>query len=198
MRRGLKIIFPGLMALILIGGCATTQELKSTITSKVSSITSTVDPALVNQVPADKRGGFARAAFDLNAAEQKLKLAELKKQLSANQEKYALYEEDLAGKELKEAEIVYDLVKMDAIINSGLGKKEETAKTKASLQSKKLGVEADKVEIKAKIEATKDKIEGLKAEVAKMEEAVKAMKFEEGKIAESQKKSPESQKADGK
>ena len=38
---------------VVPAGCATTQELTTTVKSKVSSITSTVDPALVSQVPAD-------------------------------------------------------------------------------------------------------------------------------------------------
>ena len=45
--------------LLIVGGCATTQELTSSVKTKVMAITSAVDPALVNQVPSDKREGFA-------------------------------------------------------------------------------------------------------------------------------------------
>jgi multidrug resistance efflux pump len=185
MKRLFKIYFLGLSALIFIVGCSTTQELKTSITSKVSSITSTVDPAIVKQVPADKQEGFAQAEFDLNVANQKVKLAEQKSELAATQKKYAGLEEDLANNFQKEAEIDYELVKIEAIINSDLGKKEDNRKIKANLQSKKLEVQADRIKINANLEATKGKIDSLTSETAKMDEAIKAMKFDDGKKPES-------------
>jgi hypothetical protein len=184
----MKLIFKiysfGLLALIFIVGCSTTQELKISITSKVSSITSTVDPAIVKQIPADKREGFSKAEFDLNTANQKVKLAEQKSELAASQKKYAGLEEDLANNFQKEAEIDYDLVKIEAIINSDLGKKEDNRKIKANLQSKKLEIQADRIKINANLEATKGKIASLTQETAKMDEAIKAMKFDDGKKSE--------------
>jgi multidrug resistance efflux pump len=160
------------------------QELKTSITSKVSSITSTVDPAVVNQVLADKREGFSKAEFDLNVANQKVKLAELKSELVGGRKKSAGYEEDLAVKFQKEAEIDYDLVKIAAIINSGLGKKEDNAKTKANLQAKKLEMQANRIKINANLEATIEKNNALTEEVARMDGAIKAMKFDGGKVPE--------------
>ena len=55
MKSKIYVYLSGLLALIFVTGCAATQELKTSIASKASSITSTVDPAIVNQVPADKR-----------------------------------------------------------------------------------------------------------------------------------------------
>jgi multidrug resistance efflux pump len=179
-----KIYFLGLLALIFLVGCSTTQELKTSITSKVSSITSTVDPAIVKQVPVDKQEGFSKAEFDLNVANQKVKLAEQKSELAASRKKYAGLEEDLANNFQKEAEIDYDLVKIEAIINSDLGKKEDNRKVKANLQSKKLETQADRIKINANLEATKEKIDSLSIEIAKMDEAVKAMKFDDGKKPE--------------
>jgi len=72
----------------------------------------------------------------LNVSNQKVKLAELKSELAAGQKKYAGYEEDLAVKFQKEAEIDYDLVKIAAIINSGLGKKEDNPRSKPSCRLK--------------------------------------------------------------
>lgn len=184
MKTKFNICFLGILTLIIVAGCAATQELKTSITSKVSSITSTVDPALVNQLPTDKREGFSKVEFDLNVAGQKAKLAGLKSELAAKQEKYVNYEEDLAGKALKEAEIDYDLVKIEAIISSGLGKKEDNIKTRAGLQSKKLEIQADVIKIKANMETAKDKLDELKAEVAKMDEGIKAMKSEGGKLTD--------------
>ena len=183
-----KIVFIGLLALIFISGCATTQELKTSITSKVSSITDNVDPALVSKLAADKKEGFPQAEFNVNVANQKVKLAEIKSELAANQKKYAGLEEDLANNFLKEAAIDYDLIKIDAIINSDLGKKEDNLKVKANLQSKKLEAQADRIKINANLEATKRRSEYLSTDAARMEEAIKNMKFEGGKPPEAEKK----------
>jgi hypothetical protein len=87
MKLRINIYLSGLLAVTFISGCAARQDLKTSITSTVSSITSTVDPAIVNQVPADKREGFSKAEFDLNAANQKVKLAEMKSELAAGRKK---------------------------------------------------------------------------------------------------------------
>lgn len=177
MNRRHKAILSVLAVLFIIAGCATTQELSSSVKSKVSSITSTVDPALVNQVPSDKRDGFARAEYDLKVAAEKVKLAELKTEHAAAQKKYFDDEEDMAASFRKEAEVDYDLVKMEAIIKSGLGKKDENIKTKADLQSKKLKVQADRIKIQAEIDNAKAKAEELATSITKMDEAIKTMKF---------------------
>ena len=178
MNRYFKIYLFAFLALSLLFGCATTQELKSSVKSKVSSLTSTVDPAVVNQIPADKKEGFSKAEFDLNAANQKVKLAEKKTELASAQNKYADLEEDLADNFQKEAEIYYDLVKIEAIINAGLGKKEDNPKIKANLQSKKLQTQADRIKINAKLAVAKEKINSLTEEVKKMDDAIKSMKFD--------------------
>jgi hypothetical protein len=164
-------------ALSFVIGCATTEELATSVKSKVTSMTSTVDPALVSQVPADKREGFAKAEYELKVASEKLKLAELKSEYGAAQKKYSDYEEDLAANVRKEAELDYDIVKMEAIIKSGLGKsKDDNVKTKADLQSKKLKVQADRINIQASLENTKGKMENLSAQIAKQDESIKKMK----------------------
>jgi len=167
--------------MIFIAGCSTTQELKTTIASKVSSITENVDSAIVNQVPADKKEGFPQAEFNLNVADQKVKLAELKSDLAASQKKYAGLEEDLANNFQKEAAIDYDLIKIESIINSDLGKKEDNLKVKTKLQAKKLETQADRIKINANLEERKRKSDSLSAEIAKLDEAIKAMKFAGGK-----------------
>ncbi|PKN77131.1 MAG: hypothetical protein CVU52_01780 [Deltaproteobacteria bacterium HGW-Deltaproteobacteria-10] len=189
MKRNIKIYFLGLLAFIFITGCATTQELKTSITAKVSSITENVDPAIVSQVPADKKEGFAKAEFALNVAQQKVKLAEIISELAASQKKYAGLEEDLANNFQKEAEIDYDLVKIEAIIKSDLGKKEDNLKLKANLQSKKLHIQAERIKIDANLDATKKRSEYLSTDVARMDEAIKAMKFNGGVKAPEQKAS---------
>ena len=184
MKQNIQICFLGLLVLVFISGCAATQEIKTSITSKVSSITENVDPAIVNQVPADKKGGFSKAEFDLNVASQKVKLAEIKSDLAASQKKYAGLEEDLANNFQKEAALDYDIVKIEAIISSDLGKKEDNLKIKASLQSKKLQVQADRIKINADLEATKRRSDYLSTDIVRMDEAIKAMKFNGGKAPE--------------
>jgi outer membrane murein-binding lipoprotein Lpp len=181
MKRYLKICLFAILALSFLAGCATTQEVKTSITSKVSSLTSNVDPAVVGQIPADKKEGFPQAEYALNVANQKVKLADLKSELASAQKKYAGLEEDLASNFQKEAEIDYDLVKIEAIINTGLGKKEDNPKIKANLQSKKMQLQADRIKINANLEAAKGKEKALSDDVTKMNEAIKGMKFDSGK-----------------
>lgn len=174
------LIFAGLFFII---SCAATQELTSSVKAKASSITSAVDPVLVNQIPEDKREGFAKAEFDLKVATEKLNMAELKSELAGTQKKYVGYEEDLADSFRKETELDYDLMKIEAIIKSGLGKKDDNVKTKANLQQKKLKMQSNRIGIKADMEKTKGKIDDLTAQIAKTEASIKEMKFDTGKAA---------------
>jgi outer membrane murein-binding lipoprotein Lpp len=184
-----KICFVAVLTLSFLAGCAATQEVKTSITSKVSSLTSNVDPAIVSQIPADKKEGFPQAEFALKVAGQKVKLAKLKSELASNQKKLAGYEEDLASNFQKEAEVDYDLLKIEAIIKAGLGKKEDNPKIKANLQSKKLQLEADRIKINSNIDVAKLKIKSLSEDITKLDEAIKAMKFEGDKASAA---SPES------
>ena len=176
-----KICFVAVLTLSFLAGCAATQEVKTSITSKVSSLTSNVDPAIVSQIPADKKEGFPQAEFALNVADQKVKLAKLKSELASAQKKLAGYEEDLASNFQKEADIDYDLLKIEAIINAGLGKKEDNPKIKANLQSKKKQLPADRIKINSNIDVAKLKIKSLSEDITKLDEAIKAMTFEGGK-----------------
>lgn len=179
------LIFAGLFSII---SCAATQELTSSVKVKASSIISAVDPALVNQIPEDGREGFAKAEFDLKVATEKFKLAELKSELAGAQKIYVGNEEYLADSSRKETEIDYDLVKIDAVIKSGLGKKDDNVKTKANLQQKKLNAQSNRIGIKADMEKTKGKIDDLTAQIAKKEESIKEMTFDIGKAAPELKK----------
>jgi outer membrane murein-binding lipoprotein Lpp len=183
MRDYFKICFGAVLTLSFLAGCATTQGIKASITSEVSSLTSNVDPAIVSKIPADKKEGFPQAEFALNVANQKVKLANLKSALASEQKKVAGYEEDLASNLQKEAEVDYDLVKIEAIINAGLGKKEDNPKIKAKLQSKKLQLQADRIKINSNIDVAKLKIKSLSEDITKLDEAIKAMKFEGSKAS---------------
>ena len=176
-----RIFFGAVLLLSFLAGCSTTDKVKTSVTSEVSSLTSNVDPAVVSQIPADKKEGFPQAEFALNVANQKLKLAKMKNDQESDQKKLAGYEEDLAANFQKEADIDYDLVKIEAIINAGLGKKEDNPKIKAHLQSKKLQAQTDRIKIKSGIDVTNLKMKSRSEEIAKLDEAIKAMKFEGGK-----------------
>jgi hypothetical protein len=178
MNRYFKMCLFAFLTVVFLIGCATTQELTTSVKSKYSSLTSTVDPAVVSQIPSEKKEGFAKAEYDLNVANQKVKLAEKKTELASAQKKYADLEEDLADNFQKEAEIDYDLVKIEAIIKAGLGKKEDNPKIKAESQSNKLKTQADRIKVNAKLEAAKEKINSLTEEVKKMDEAIQGMKFD--------------------
>ena len=178
-----KICFAAVLTLSFLAGCAATQEVKTSITSKVSSLTSNVDPAIASQIPADKKEGFPQAEFALKVAGQKVKLVKLKSELASDQKKLAGYEEDLASNFQKEAEVDYDLLKIEAIINAGLGKKEDNPKIKANLQSKKFQLQADRIKINSNIDVTKLKIKSLSEDITKLDEAIKAMKFEGDKAS---------------
>jgi len=178
-----KICFVAVLTLSFLAGCATTEAVKTSVTSEVSSLTSNVDPAIVSQLPADKKEGFPQAEFALNVANQKLKLAKMKSELASDQKKLTGYEEDLASNFQKEAEVDYDLVKIEAIINADLGKKEDNPKIKAHLQSKKTQLQSDRIKINSNMDVTKLRMKSLSEEITKLDETIKAMKFEGGKAS---------------
>jgi len=190
MKRNLSASFMVIIGLFFLIGCATTQELTSSISSKVTSITATVDPALVNQVPADKRAGFAKAEFDLNLATEKEKLAALKTELAGLQKKKAGYEEDLANNFKREAENAYDIVKVDALLNAGVGKKEDNMKIRGNVDSKKYKILADRSKINYDISDTKMQIENKTAEITNLEKAIGEIKFDGGKVSDKANVSP--------
>lgn len=181
-----RVCFLVLFAAMFIAGCSTTQGLKTSI----ASITENVDSATVSKIPADKKEGFSQAEFNLKVAGQKVKLAELKSELAARQKTSAGLEEDLANNFLNEAAIDYDIVKNEAIINSGLGKKEDNLKLKTKLQLKKLDIQSDRVKINAELEEAKAKSDSISAEIAKMDEAIKAMKSDSVKLPAPAKAAP--------
>ena len=78
MKRFFSIGLVLMFTICLLTGCATTQNLTSSLTSKVESFTSNVDDQLFSQVPEDERQGIPKAESNLRTADEKLKLADLK------------------------------------------------------------------------------------------------------------------------
>ncbi len=195
------IIFLLSIALALTG-CATVSDIRSSVSTKVTSMTSNVDPNLVAKVPDDKRGGFPKAEFAVKVAEEKSKLANMRSDLAAKQKKYADYQEDLANIDVKDAGLDFDIVKLGAIDAAGLGKKDDNIKALTKLKLKKVDLEGDRIktdgnltaikqqmnDLAEKIKAQEEQIKGLTAEKAKPEKqadvSVEKDKAEKGKAAE--------------
>jgi len=66
-----------------------------------------------------------------------LKLAQMKSELAAKERKLVDYDEDLVNTDLKEVSFDYDIIKMEAVDASGLGKKEDNIKVLTNLKLKK-------------------------------------------------------------
>jgi len=173
-----RVFFVSLLfvtAFFLLVGCQTTQTLKSSITSKVTSFTSDVDPELYAQVPEDQREGVQKAEFDMKRMEEKLKLAELKQDLASTREKYADYMQDLAEKDFKAAALNLDIVKVEAIDRAELGDKEHNINNIAKLKTKKHETEGDRINIEARVTIAEREIKDLTQQIKEQEEKIEGM-----------------------
>ncbi len=189
-------IIISLVMTLACAGCATMEDFKTSITTTVTSITSTVDPALVAKVPDDKRAGFPKAEFAVKLGEEKLKLAQMKSELAAKERKLVDYDEDMVNADLKDASLDYDIVKMEAIdATPGLGKKEDNIKTLTNLKLKKNDLQSDRIKINANKDATKRQMQELHERIKAQEEKVKNFTMETAKPAEKAAPSPEKDKA---
>ncbi len=175
-----EIIYLLLIALALTG-CATMSDIQSSVSTKVTAITSNVDPKLVAQVPGDKRGEFPKAEFAVKVTEEKSKLAGMKSELAAKQKKYANYEEDLADIDVKDAGLDFDIVKMGAIDAAGLGKKEDNIKALTKLKLKKNDLQGDRVKTEGNLTSLKQQMNDLAEKIKAQEEQIKNLTAEKAK-----------------
>jgi hypothetical protein len=189
-------IIISLVMTLACAGCATMEDLKTSITTTVTSITSDVDPALVAKVPDDKRAGFPKAEFAVKLGEEKLKLAKMKSELAAKERKLIDYDEDMVNTDLKDASLDYDIVKMEAIdATPGLGKKEDNIRKLTNLKLKKNDLQSDRIKINANKDATKRQMQELNETIKAQEDKVKNFTMETAKPAEKAAPSPEKDKA---
>lgn len=172
MKRFLSIGLALMFTICLLAGCATTQNLTSSLTSKVESFTSNVDDQLFSQVPEDERQGIPKAESILRTADEKLKLADLKDELANAQKEYYGYQADLAEKDYKAASLNLDITKSEAIERARLGDKEKNIKNIAKLKTKKHDIEGDRINIEAKITIVERKIRELTEQVKQQEDIV--------------------------
>lgn len=163
------------VAFSVLVSCETTKTFKDSITSKLSSITSSVDENLFAQVPEDEKDNVDKAALALMVSNEKVKLAEMKTELGNQQKKYARYEENLAKKLQKEAALSLDIAKLEAIDRSDLGDKDANVKKIADLRSKKLGIEAQRVKIEAQLATAKRQISGLTKQIEEKAEEIEEL-----------------------
>jgi hypothetical protein len=178
-------------------GCATMDELTGSISAKVTSITSNVDPNLVAKVPEDKRSGFPKAEFAVKVAEEKLKLAQMKTELAAKQKRLTEYEEELVNIGLKDASLDFDIIKQGAIdATPGLGKKEDNIKALTSLMLKKNDLQGDRIKANGNIDSTKQQITDMAEKIKAQEEKIKELAVDKAKPEEKAAVSTEKEKAD--
>ena len=156
----ISLIF--LLALSLLTGCEATRSL-------TSSISGSPDENLLAQVPAEEREEVKKAEFDLQVAEEKMKLAEMKTELASLQKKYADYDEDAVKEYRKKAEVGVDIAKLEAIDKAGLGEKQANIEDIADLKAKELKIEANRIKIEAKRDTTGEKINDLMKQIEEQE-----------------------------
>ena len=156
----ISLIF--LLALSLLTGCEATRSI-------TSSMSGSPDENLLAQVPAEEREEVKKAEFDLQVAEEKMKLAEMKTELASLQKKYADYDEDAVKEYRKKAEVGVDIAKLEAIDKAGLGEKQANIEDIADLKAKELKIEANRIKIEAKRDTTGEKINDLMKQIEEQE-----------------------------
>ena len=165
------------LVLSFMGGCSSMPKIPDI---PLVSNSNESDDELYRKVPASMRADVKEAEYDLkraksNAAQadEKLKLAELKKEREVLKNKYARYNKDLSKVLIKKADIGVEIKKMEAINNSNLGNKADNIKTIANMKTKRLGIESDEIEIKADMDTAQLRIKELSKQIGAQQKKVK-------------------------
>ena len=179
MKRLLNLNLALLLALFLATGCAQMSKITGT-TSKSGAPKKTTDVSLYNKVPASMKADAKEAQFDLkqakanvNRSKKKVEIADMKRERSVLQKKYADYELQVAGAIQQGAEVNVELKQWEAIDDAGLGDKETNIKTIANLMSKQLKAEDSKIQSTASRETTGVKIKKLSKRIHRLENKLK-------------------------
>ena len=177
MKRLAYSILTVFVALSFVGGCSSMPKMPDI---PLVSKSKESDDELYRKVPASMRADVKEAQYDLkraksNAAQadEKLKLAELKKEREILRNKYARYNKNLADVMIKKADIEVEIKKMEAINNSNLGDKADNIKMIAGMKTKRLGIESDEIEIKADMDTTQHHIKQLNKQIGVQQKKVK-------------------------
>ena len=177
MKRLAYSILTVFLVLAFMGGCSSMPKMPDI---PLVSKSKESDDELYRKVPASMRADVKEAQYDLkraksNAAraDEKLKLAELKKEREILRNKYARYNKNLADVLIKKADIEVEIKKMEAINNSNLGDKTDNIKMIAGMKTKRLGIESDEIEIKADMDTTQHHIKQLNKQIGVQQKKVK-------------------------
>lgn len=171
MKKTAAVIF-FLFLVACLFSCETTQAVKSTITSKVAALTSSVDENLFAQVPEEYLGPVKKAEEDVRAAEARVSLAKQKKELADARSKIAGYALDLEEADGKISKISVDTAKVQAMMEAGVGENDKNEKLLSDLRVKKAKTEADKAQTSSKMTGTEEHIRNLEREIASTEAAL--------------------------
>ena len=178
MKRLLVLNLVLLLALFLAIGCQST--LAKIPGTKSSAPKQTTDVSLYKKVPASMKADVKEAQFDLkqakanvNRSKKKVEIADLKRERSGLQKKYADFELQVAGAVQRGAEVNVDLKQWEAIDAAGLGDKETNIKTIANLKSKQLKSEDSKIQSIASRETTGVRIKKLSKRIHRLESKLK-------------------------
>ena len=180
MKRFFHMSLTLLIALAFFSGCSSMPKMPEVSMPDFISSDKKSDDELYRKVPASMRADVKEAEFDLkraksnaNLAEEKLKLAELKREREILKNKHARYNKDLSGVLVKKADVWVEIQKLQAIDNSNLGNREDNIKRIANLKTKKLGIESDLIEIKADMDTNQLRIKQLSKQLVAQEKKVK-------------------------
>lgn len=180
MKRLLVLNLALLLALFLAIGCQSITSKIPGTKSKSGAPKQTTDVSLYNKVPASMKADVKEAQFDLkqakanvNRSKKKVEIADMKRERSVLQKKYADYELQVAGAIQQGAEVNVELKQWEAIDNASLGDKETNIKTIANLKSKQLKTENSKIQSTASRETTGVRIKKLSKRIRSLESKLK-------------------------
>ncbi len=180
MKRLLVLNLALLLALFLAIGCQSITSKIPGTKSKSGAPKQTTDVSLYNKVPASMKADVKEAQFDfkqakanVNRYKKKVEIADMKRERSVLQKKYADYELQVAGAIQQGAEVNVELKQWEAIDNAGLGDKETNIKTIANLKSKQLKTENSKIQSTASRETTGVRIKKLSKRIRSLESKLK-------------------------
>ncbi|MDJ0912739.1 MAG: hypothetical protein QNI95_04190 [Desulfobacterales bacterium] len=164
-----------LIAASLMIGCAQTKSFTDSVKS-VTPMGKSSKIELYDQVPNKNRWGIPKAELDLRIAQETVKLAELRKELAAEQETFESQRLVQAKTRVDENEIELERLKWESIDRSGLGEKDKNIIRIADLKVKKLDFEGNRIKIEAKMANSDRKINDLKIGIKEQEALIRNLK----------------------
>ncbi|MDJ0830785.1 MAG: hypothetical protein QNI92_13095 [Desulfobacterales bacterium] len=164
-----------LIAASLMIGCAQTKSFTDSVKS-VTPMGKSSKIELYDQVPNKNRWGIPKAELDLRIAQETVKLAELRKELAAEQETFESQRLVQAKTRVDENEIELERLKWESIDRSGLGEKDKNIIRIADLKVKKLDFEGNRIKIEAKMANSDRKINDLKISIKEQEALIRNLK----------------------